>query len=277
MIRRPRATRRLVPLLGATIVLVAAACAPSGDNPRAALPPAGVGFDYQLGGAYPPPDGVVVVARDRTDPPAGIGYDICYVNGFQTQPDELGWWMATHPDLVLRDRHGDPIVDPDWPDEALLDIGTPDRRTAIAAIVGGWIDDCGHDGYDAVEVDNLDSYTRSQGAITADDAVTMIRSLADRAHAAGLAIGQKNAAELLPRTAETDLDFAVAEECNRFDECGAYVRAYGAEVFVIEYRDDAFRRGCEAFPQLSTIRRDVLLQTPDHPDHRYEACEGVLG
>ena len=76
-----------------------------------ALPPAGAGFDYQLGGGYPPPAGVTVVARDRHDPPAG-DYSICYLNAFQTQPGERRRWPRG---LVLT-RLGD---DPGWPGELL--------------------------------------------------------------------------------------------------------------------------------------------------------------
>ena len=44
--------------------------------------PEGAGFDYQLGGAYTPPKGVKIVARDRTESPAKGFYNICYINGF---------------------------------------------------------------------------------------------------------------------------------------------------------------------------------------------------
>ncbi len=65
------------------------------------LPPANGGLDYQLGEAYPPPSGVVVVSRDRNMSPAPGLYTICYVNGFQTQPDERAFWETDHPDLLL--------------------------------------------------------------------------------------------------------------------------------------------------------------------------------
>ena len=57
-------------------------------EPQITLPPDGGTPDYQLGAAYPPPDGVEIVARARTaSPPPGV-YAICYINGFQTQPGE---------------------------------------------------------------------------------------------------------------------------------------------------------------------------------------------
>lgn len=236
------------------------------------LPPANAGFDYQLGGPYPPPDGVEIVARDRTEVPAAGLYGICYVNGFQTQPGEADFWLVDHPDLVLRDGNGDPVIDPGWPDEMLLDVSTAQKRAAIAGIVGGWIDGCATSGYRAVEIDNLDSFTRSGGRLDAEDAVATATLFAGRAHAASLAIAQKNSTDLVARRAEMGFDFAVAEECNAWDECDVYTGGYGDLVFAIEYDDAPFAEGCQAFPQLSIVRRDVLLTTPGSGSYVFDGC-----
>lgn len=55
---------------------------------RVALPPPGGAFDYQLGGGYQPTPATRIMTRDRSDRPAAGLYNICYVNGFQTQPQE---------------------------------------------------------------------------------------------------------------------------------------------------------------------------------------------
>jgi hypothetical protein len=246
---------------------------PGGDaGGERVLPPADAPFDYQLGGAYPPPAGVQVVSRDRTEAPAAGLYGICYVNGFQTQPGEADFWLAEHPDLILRDDAGDPVIDPDWPDEMLLDVTTADKRAAIAGIVGGWIDGCAAAGYQAVEIDNLDTFSRSGGRISADDAVATAALFAGRAHAASLAIAQKNSAEIVDRRGEMGFDFAVAEECNRWDECAVYTGGYGDLVFVIEYDDASFQQGCQDFPQLSIVRRDLLLTTPSGGSYVFDGC-----
>ncbi|MCC6215593.1 MAG: endo alpha-1,4 polygalactosaminidase [Polyangiaceae bacterium] len=236
-----------------------------------ALPPSNGGLDYQLGGAYPPPAGVTIVSRDRTAAPAVGLYNLCYVNGFQIQPDEESLWLTQHPELILRDGAGDPIVDPDW-DEMMIDVGTVAKRTAVAAIVGPWIAGCAASGFDAVEIDNLDSFSRSGGRLTEDDAVAAMRLFADVAHAEGLAIAQKNSAELVGRRGEMGTDFVVAEECNRWSECEVYTGAYGDAVLVIEYRRADFDQGCASFPNLSIVLRDLNLVTPSSGSYVYDGC-----
>src|SRR4051812_15827556 len=56
--------------------------APASPSTAVKLPPLHAGFDYQLGGPYPPPAGVEIVTRDRTAPPVEGLYNICYVNAF---------------------------------------------------------------------------------------------------------------------------------------------------------------------------------------------------
>lgn len=278
-------------MLRASAILVAAAAAcgspsgrpaidaPTGDGDGAidaapgsvVLPPADAPLDYQLGGAYPPPAGVRIVSRDRTAAPAAGLYNLCYVNGFQIQPDEADAWLRDHPDLILRDGAGQPVIDPDW-DEMLIDVGTPAKRTAVAAIVGGWIDGCARDGFSAVEIDNLDSFSRSGGRLTEDDAVAAMALFAASAHGHALAIAQKNSSELVPRKAELGTDFVVAEECNRFGECGDYTAAYGPHVLVIEYRQVDFDAGCRDFPQLSIVLRDRNLVPMGNAAYVFAGC-----
>ncbi|MFF3884128.1 endo alpha-1,4 polygalactosaminidase [Streptomyces sp. NPDC001914] len=228
------------------------------------LPPLHAGFDYQIGGAYPPAADVRVVSRDRSSSPARGLYNICYVNAFQAQPEERGQWPA---DLLLRDADGEVVVDKDW-NEALLDIRTPDKRRRVAERVGRWIDDCADKGFDAVEPDNYDSYTRSHELLTANDATAFIRLLSRHAHARHLAIGQKNTAELAGVRSRAGLDFAVAEECGEYDECGTYAKAFHDRVVVIEYTDSGLRKARAAFgDRLSIVRRDVLVSTPGSEDY----------
>ena len=228
------------------------------------LPPLHADFDYQIGGAYPPPAGVQIVSRDRTASPAPGLYNICYVNAFQAQPDERASWPA---DLLLRDADGEVVVDEDW-GEALLDIRTAAKRERVAARVNRWIDGCAAKGFDAVEPDNYDSYTRSDDLLTANDATAFITLLSRHAHARHLAIAQKNTVELAGLRKKLGLDFAIAEECAEYDECGEYAKAFDDRVIVIEYSDSGLRKARSGFAgRLSIVRRDMDVSTPGSADY----------
>lgn len=240
------------------------------------LPPTGAAVDYQLGGSYPVPSGVGIVTRDSTARPAAGVYSICYVNGFQTQPQDRQEWLNAHPDLVLR-RGGHPVVDENWPDEMFLDTSTAARRTAILQVVGPVLDHCRAAGFQAVEIDNLDSDTRSGGALTSADNLAMATAYVHRAHRLGLAIAQKNTAEravTLQRRA--GFDFAVAEECHRWDECAAYRAAYREQVIDIEYTDDlrgSFAAACaDPDSPASMVLRDRLLVRAGEPGYVRRHC-----
>jgi hypothetical protein len=261
----------------AFLLTACSGAAPDGSRDAGAVapPPVGAGFDYQLGGPYAPPDGVEVVVRDHTAKPARGLYNICYVNAFQAQPDAERDWDA---DLLLRDDDGDGevVMDKDW-GEALLDIGTAGKRERIAAKVNGWIDDCAAKGFDAVEPDNYDSYTRApEGLLSAGDAEAFLALLAAHAHAEGLAIGQKNTAGLAPDREKVGLDFAVVEECGRYEECGDFVDAFGDQVLVIEYDERGLERACEGWGEdISVVRRDLDVLPAGRPGHVRETCDDL--
>lgn len=233
----------------------ASASASASAGGELVLPPTDTRFDYQLGGVRDVPDDVGVVARDRTAEPLEGVYNICYVNGFQTQPDEEERWQGG--DLLLSDADGELVIDEQW-DEVLLDIGTPQKRDELAGIVGEWIAGCADDGFDAVEIDNLDSYTRSDDLLDLDDAEAFAELLTAAAHDAGLAIGQKNLAEW--DGSQVGFDFAVSEACAEFDECGAYVDYYDGVVLDIEYDDESFAAACDEWgDEFPVVRRDLDL------------------
>ncbi|SFJ43682.1 hypothetical protein SAMN05421835_105238 [Amycolatopsis sacchari] len=249
------------------VVAFCGACAPAAP-PVPVIPPAKAAFDYQLGGAYPPPAGVQVVSRDHSAPAAPGLYNICYVNAFQAQPGTEEEWD----ELVLRDANGEPIIDEDW-NEALLDVRTPAKRERVAAKVNGWVDDCAARGYQAIEPDNYDSYTRSHDLLTAEDAQAFIRLLSAHAHEKGLAVAQKNTAELAGRHEANGLDFAVAEECGEQDGCDEYTSAFGDHVLVVEYTDAGLTHACDRWGgSLSIVRRDRDVTPAGSPGYVRETC-----
>jgi hypothetical protein len=238
------------------------------------LPPPHAVFDYQIGGAYPPAAEVRIVDRDRLDPPVPGRYNVCYVNAFQTQDNEVAWWKAHHRRLLLR-RDGRFVHDPGWPGEILLNTSTPDRRRAIVRILGRWMDGCAQAGFAAVEPDNLDSWTRSHRLLTRRDNVALARRLAARAHTAGLAIAQKNTAGLHGKS--IGFDFAIAEECQVYRECGTYTREFGRRVYEIEYPDNGgranFRLACRRRGgRISVIYRDRDVVPKGHAGYVYRTC-----
>ena len=214
--------------------------------------PVGTDVDYQLGGVRPVPAHVGIVVRDRKAGPVAGRYNVCYINGFQTQADERRFWNK-RPGLILK-RHGHRVVDSAW-GEWLLDIRTPQKRQRLAGIVRTWVRGCAARGYDAVELDNLDSFTRSHRLLQRRQAVAYARLLVRAVHDAGLSAGQKNLADFDGR--RVGYDFAVAEECGRYRECASYVAHYGRRVLSIEYRRVDFRWTCARFgPRLPVVLRD---------------------
>ena len=258
-----------MPAAGVLLVGLLAGCGGDpAEPPSTAVPaltglPAGARVDYQLGGSYPPAAGVAGVVRDRTDAPAEGLWSACYVNAFQTQPG-----AAWPEDLLLHDASGARVEDPDWPGEFLVDTSTPGLRDRVLEVVGPWVDGCAAAGFDAVEPDNLDSWTRADGLLTAEDAAATARLLVERAHRAGLAIGQKNAPELAGEG--LGFDYAVAEDCGQYDECAVYTEVYGT-VLDVEYTDDGFSRACEA-DGLHVQRRDLDVALPGDPDYVAAWC-----
>lgn len=116
---------------------------------------------------------------------------------------------------------------------------------ALAPLMEARLDLCRSNGFDGVELDNVDGYQNDTGfPLTADDQLAYNVWLANAAHTRGLAVALKNdfdqASDLQPY-----FDFAIAEECYRNGECDkllAFVTA-GKAVLDVEYRGST-RRFC---------------------------------
>ncbi|GIJ49138.1 hypothetical protein Val02_60240 [Virgisporangium aliadipatigenens] len=298
---RRHARALLVGAATATLAVAAVAFSgvPAADAAAISYPKPRAKFDYQIGGAYTPPSGVTVVSRDRGDDPAPGLYNICYVNGFQGQPGAANvegtsaWFKATseRAALLLKRNNGQYFEDPEWPGEIMFDIRTDAKRRSLANIVGGWIARCAADGFQAVEIDNLDTFTRSfvsgsSGAtyISEDNAKAYARLLTAAAHANGLAVAQKNTLELeldangdltQPNMGrELGFDFGIVEECgantdSEYAECQLYKQVWGGAMFVIEYTRAGYNTACTALRgTASVIRRDVSVS----PGGPYQFC-----
>ncbi len=233
------------------------------------VPPKHARWDYQIGGAYPLPAGVRVVSRSHEDPPAPGAYNICNFNALQVQEGAEGDWAS---DLLLRDAQGDVVYDKDW-NEAVLDIRTAAKRQRIAAKADSWIDECAAKGYQAVEPDNYDTFTRFPDYLTARQAKAFMKLLSAHAHEKGLAIAQKNTLELAPDRAAVGLDFAVVEECGEWNECGEFAKAFDNKVLVVEYTAKGLSKACSGWGSaLSIVRRDQDVVSEGTAGYRRETC-----
>ncbi len=152
-----------------------------------------------------------------------------------------------------------------WPGERWLDVR---RWEALEPILRDRFAGCRQKGFDAVEPDNVDGFANQTGfPLTPDDQVTFNRRVADLAHRYGLAVALKNdvdqAASLAPW-----FDFAVNEECAKYDECDRLrvFTAAGKPVFHVEY-ELAVDRFCPASRQLgfSSMRKRVDLDAWREP------------
>ena len=96
-------------------------------------------------------------------------------------------------------------------------------------------------GCDGVDPDNVDGYDNDNGlGLTQADAVDYVEFLADAARSRGLAVGLKNAGEIIPLVLGK-MQWAVNEQCVQFGECDTwqpFIEA-GKPVFHIEYPDGA--------------------------------------
>ncbi len=198
-------------------------------------PPVGASWQYQLQGAVDTTVGASVFDIDGFDTPSSVVQKlhsqgkrvICYLSG--------GTWEDWRPDAgqfpssILGMSNG-------WPGEKWLDIRAvgvlkPIMQARVAQ-------QCQGKGFDAVEWDNVDGYANNSGfPLTYQDQLAYNRMLAGLAHDAGLSVGLKNDLDQVADLV-TLFDFAVNEQCNQYNECGAlspFINS-GKPVFQVEYK-----------------------------------------
>ena len=124
-----------------------------------------------------------------------------------------------------------------WPGENWLDIRSP----LLQPIMSARLDIAVSKGCDGVDPDNVEGYeNNSCFPLTQADSVAYMQFLAGAAHSRGLAIGLKNAGDIIPQIIG-DMQWAVNEQCVQYDECDVtqpFIAA-GKPVFHIEYRNEA--------------------------------------
>lgn len=124
-----------------------------------------------------------------------------------------------------------------WPDEKWLDI----RRTSVRNIMLKRLDIAVSMKCDAVDPDNVDGYQNANGlGLTKQDTIDFVRFLGKEASKRGLAMGLKNAGEVIEDVLDV-VQFSVNEQCAQYDECDTFEKftAAGKPVFHIEYPSGA--------------------------------------
>jgi len=162
---------------------------------------------------------------------------ICYIS--------VGSWENWRPDA---DQFPEEVLGRDyegWPGERWLDIR---RLDLLAPIMRARLDLCAAKGFDGVEPDNIEIYDNRTGfPLTYADQLAYARWLADEAHARGLAIGLKNAPDMVADLLEF-FDFAITEDAFYYrwiEELLPFIEA-GKAVFAAEYTDTGvdFKAAC---------------------------------
>jgi len=153
---------------------------------------------------------------------------ICYISvgSWEDKRPDAGQFPA---DVLGKDYEG-------WPGERWLDIR---RIDLLSTIMLARLDLCQSKGFDGVEPDNIDIHENRTGfPLTYQDQLTYARWLADAAHARGLAIGLKNAPDMVADSLPF-FDFAITEDAFYYgwvDRMLPFVTA-GKAIFAAEYTD----------------------------------------
>jgi hypothetical protein len=151
---------------------------------------------------------------------------ICYFSAgsYENWRSDAGSFPAS-----VRGKPLDGWAGENWLDVRALDILLPIMERRIA--------NCRSKGFDAVEPDNVDGYSNASGfPLTAADQIAYNKALADIAHRYGLGIALKNDPDQV-KALQPFFDFAVVEECAKYNECAAYApfTAAGKAVLHVEY------------------------------------------
>lgn len=201
-------------------------------------PPVGGSIDLQYTGKINPDVPVTVLNLDGFDTSAetvaalrarGV-YPMCYINVGASEnwrPD-----MASFPKEILGNAYDG------WDGEHWLDIR---RIDLLGPILAKRFEMCREKGFLGVDPDNLDSYQQSKTGfpITEEDQIKFLKWISKTARKQGLAIGLKNAPELVPQLVN-DFDWVLTESCFDQQWCGELTpfRKAGKPVYMIEYTDN---------------------------------------
>lgn len=193
---------------------------------------AGTSWHWQIDG-YPKDVKEKVIDLDLFDVPESVikGFKdkgktvICYFSG--------GSYEDWRPDAssIPKSARGKKMSG--W-DEQWLNV----RDSNVRAVMKARMELAKKKGCSGIEIDNVDGYGNVTGfKVTKKDSIDFLKFLSDTAHFLKLSIGLKNCPDIIAQV-EPHYDFAVVEECAKYNECDKYepfVKS-GKAVFQAEYR-----------------------------------------
>ena len=181
---------------------------------------------------------------------------ICYM--------ETGAWETYRPDAALYPPSVLGTVVDGYPDERFVDIR---KLETVLPILAARLDLAVTKGCDGIEPDLDDTYNGYDTGfpLTQADQLTFNRAVADAAHARGLSIGLKNGSSAdgsFELKMAQFTDWALNEECNRFDECSGYAAFIDQNkaVFQVEYMNPDGTRVADFCPDDNAANFDGLLK-----------------
>ena len=177
----------------------------------------------------------------------------------RASPDEQAFWFDQHPDLLLP-IDGEPLIDPGWPDEYLFDLTTAAKRAGGRRPSSAAGSTAARPTGSRPSSRTTSTPTPARRATTDSRAGAGVRRAADHAPPTPTASrsARRTRGDLGAPGRAAGFDFAVAEECQVYEECGDYTDVYGDQVYEIEYTDNpesAFTDACS-----------------DHGAHRRSSC-----
>jgi hypothetical protein len=152
---------------------------------------------------------------------------ICYFSAGSSED-----WRPDYKDFPEEDKG--PCYD-GWAGERWLNI----KSDGVFDVMKKRIDLAAEKGCDGIDPDNVDGWENEDihFNLTKKDSVDYFKRMADYAHGLRLAVGLKNAQDMLDDVLG-DAEFAVNESCSQFgDDCQPYTKffAQGKPVFHVEY------------------------------------------
>ena len=250
-------------------------------------PPSGkVVWDWQIGAegdsAIKPPTGAKLIDVDGWGTSAskvaqlkaqGL-YTVCYL--------DVGSWEPGRPDSNQYPSYLKIQQDPDWEDEYFLDVTDVFKpNSALARILKNRFAMCKQKGFDALEPDNLQNDENISGRKrpTLQQQIDFNGWVADAAHAAGLAVFQKNGPDKIlvrDRTGKMmveKFDGILNEQCQEYGECNALGEYSKRGKLVLDTEYDA-NLNCSLSNslKLNMIKRDLDLKAPGQRGYKRSSC-----